>query len=78
MLLQGWQDDGTYFNDQGEQVKASWMEIDGVKYYFDAEGYSVTGWQDIEGKKYYFNEDGSYGNRSGYGRWYDIPFNRCR
>ena len=58
-LLQGWQDDGTYYNEKGEQVASTWMEIDGKKYYFDADGYSLTGWQDLEGKRYYFNEDGS-------------------
>ena len=58
-LLQGWQDDGTYYNEKGEQVASTWMEIEGKKYYFDADGYSLTGWQDVEGKRYYFNEDGS-------------------
>ena len=35
-----------------------WQEIDGSRYYYDANGVPVTGWQMIDGRRYYFAEDG--------------------
>ncbi|WP_338000919.1 hypothetical protein [Neobacillus terrae] len=36
-----------------------WQIIDGLKYFFNNDGKSLTGWQIIEGKKYYFNSAGA-------------------
>lgn len=31
-----------------------WANINGHRYYFNADGYAVTGWQEIDGAWYYF------------------------
>lgn len=31
----------------GKYVTNSWKDIDGKRYYFDANGYRVTGWQTL-------------------------------
>lgn len=47
-----WQEeDGTYPKNEWKKIKNSW-------YYFDEEGYRVTGLHEINGHKYYFHEDG--------------------
>ena len=35
-----------------------WQEIDGVRYYFDEDGYMQTGWQEIGSHRYYFDDNG--------------------
>ena len=47
-----------YMDKNGKRVKKKWKEINGNWFYFDADGYYVTGQQTIGGKKYTFNEYG--------------------
>lgn len=53
----GWNHDenGWYFADtKTTYYKSCWKIINGHKYYFNPDGYAVTGWQVIDGKDYYF------------------------
>ena len=50
----GWK----YQLSNGVFAKKQLLTIDGKTYYFDANGYRVTGWQNISGKRYYFMPDG--------------------
>lgn len=59
--VEGWnQEDGKWFyvNAQGERMPAGWLELNGVRYYLDENGYRVTGWQTLNGQKYYFDSQG--------------------
>lgn len=59
----GWQQDENgrwYRNADGTFYENGWKEIDGVKYYFDENGYVVTGWLELDGEDYYFDEEGKY------------------
>ena len=49
---------GWKYKEGGKYVTNSWKDIDGKRYYFDANGYRVTGWQTINGKKYFFMPEG--------------------
>ena len=49
---------GWKYKEGGKYVTNSWKDIDGKRYYFDANGYRVTGWQTIGGKKYFFMPEG--------------------
>lgn len=52
----GWNTDGTnywYVQSDGSIYKNTLKTINGKKYYFDSNGYRVTGWRRL-GKKYYF------------------------
>lgn len=42
-----------YDNGDGTYPASTWMEIDGKHYYFDKNGYMVTGWLSHNGKRYY-------------------------
>ncbi len=42
----------------GTNPKNTWDFIEGYWYYFDANGYRMTGFQTIGGKKYYLGDDG--------------------
>ena len=57
--------DGTY-------ATSRFLNIAGATYYFNADGYMVTGWQSVNGKWYYF--DGSGAMVTGWkqigGKWY--------
>lgn len=44
--------DGTY-------PKNEWKEIDGLNYWFNAEGYMATGWQNVGNEWYYMNSSGA-------------------
>ena len=48
-----------------------WQKIDGKWYYFNKNGYVVTGWQQLSGKWYFFNKDGSMktGWKKSGGKW---------
>ena len=35
------------------------MELNGVRYYFSANGSMARGWREIDGNHYYFSDDGS-------------------
>lgn len=48
----GWQ----FEMDGGGCPKEQWMLIDDRWYYFDRNGYAVTGWKKIHGEYYYFKE----------------------
>lgn len=53
----GWNHDenGWYFADTTTTYhKSCWQIINGHKYYFNPDGYAVTGWQEIAGNWYYF------------------------
>lgn len=53
----GWQRDDNgwwYAQAQGEFYQSCWQVINGHKYYFNSDGYSVTDWQRIDDKWYYF------------------------
>lgn len=59
----GWQQDENgrwYRNADGTFYENGWKKIDGVKYYFDENGYVVTGWLELDGEDYYFDEEGKY------------------
>lgn len=45
--------------EDGRYPTSRWCVIDGKTYYFDKNGYIVTGKHTINGKEYVFNEDGS-------------------
>lgn len=43
-----------YANTKSTYCKECWQTINAHRYYFNQDGYAVTGWQQIEGKWYYF------------------------
>lgn len=56
----GWVRDNTgwYYNlADGSCLKAKWEKLKGEWYYFDADGYAVTGWKNLDNQWYYFNSD---------------------
>ena len=57
-----WKSDkkGYWYGDtNGWYAKRCWQKIDGKDYYFNANGYMVTGWQKIGGNWYYFKKNGA-------------------
>lgn len=57
----GWQQDekGWWFKfPSGDYAKSQWFSYNNHDFYFNAEGYMVTGWQQIDGSWYYMNERG--------------------
>ena len=51
----------------GQMVVNQWYLIHGNWYYFDADGYMLTGWQQIGEKWYFFDKDGA--RYSGWKEW---------
>ena len=47
-----------YVNESGENIAADWAELEGNWYYFDAQGYAVTGNHEINGFIYHFDDTG--------------------
>ncbi len=48
-----------YADSETTWLHDTWKDINHHRYYFDSEGYAVTGWQTIDGNKYFFeNEPG--------------------
>lgn len=47
-----------YRHSDGSYTKNDFEDIDGQTYYFDANGYMVTGWKKINNKDYFFNASG--------------------
>ena len=53
----GWRQEGKYYcylDENGQKVTDAFRVIDGKTYYFNSNGYRVTGWKKIGGKYYYF------------------------
>lgn len=53
----GWHKDDRgwwYANSECSYIAAGWLTVNHARYYFDAEGYAVTGLQSINGKRYVF------------------------
>jgi len=53
----GWHHDQTgwwYANTDHSYLQSCWQDINHHRYYFNTDGYAVTGWQEIAGKWYYF------------------------
>ncbi len=61
----GWY--GSRYRQNGSYLKNTWKTIDGDRYYFDSNGYALTGFHTIGSKTYYFNSDGSL-RRSSFSR----------
>lgn len=51
----------TYYlrEDSGLMLRNDWMDVNGSRYYFGADGTPASGMQQIGGNKYFFGEDGS-------------------
>lgn len=47
-----------YVNEDGEYISANWAKLDDNWYYFDAQGYAVTGNHEIGGFMYHFDDTG--------------------
>ena len=59
----GWHEDEEgkwYQNPDGTYYAGGFQSIDDVQYFFDENGYIVTGWVSRGVKDYYFDEDGMY------------------
>ncbi|MDR1764616.1 MAG: hypothetical protein LBR77_00675 [Lachnospiraceae bacterium] len=52
-----------YRHADGSYTKLNWELIDGKWYYFDGDGWMVTGWLEWDGGRYYLSQlhDGTYG-----------------
>lgn len=48
-----------YLNPDKTCPTSEWKEIKDVWYYFDGQGYMVTGWIDADGKRYWADESGA-------------------
>lgn len=58
----GWKIDDAgwlYVKEDGTQYSNEWQNIDGVDYYFTADGHMATGWVDIGEDSHYFRADGT-------------------
>ena len=68
-----------YYNTDGSYLKSNWKSVNSIWYYFDQNGWMVTGWMPLSSGKYYLNptknSDGVEGAMlKGYkqidGKWY--------
>ena len=59
-----------YRHPDGTYTKNDFETIVGHRYYFDANGYMVTGWQKINGQDYYFNASGVMATNTWVGDYY--------
>lgn len=68
-----------YYNTDGSYLKSNWKSVNSIWYYFDQNGWMVTGWMTLSSGKYYLNptknSDGVEGAMlKGYkqidGKWY--------
>lgn len=48
-----------YQNEDGTYPASEWLTDNGAKYYFDEQGWMVTGWRKIDGKWYLFSNSGA-------------------
>ena len=44
-----------YYNTDGSYVKSNWKSVNGIRYYFDQNGWMATGWITLSSGKYYLN-----------------------
>ena len=67
-----WMNDGQWWFRYGDGTYpvSKFVEINGLKYYFNASGYIVTGWKQIGGKWYYFNLSGAMAANQWIGNYY--------
>ena len=59
-----------YRHQDGSYTKSDFEVINGQTYYFDGNGYMVTGWQKINDKDYYFNKSGAMVTDAWVGNYY--------
>ena len=59
-----------YQHKDGTHTQNDFETIAGQRYYFDANGYMVTGWQKINGEDYYFNASGIMAMNTWVGAYY--------
>ncbi len=52
-----------YRNADGSYTRSDFQKIDGKWFYFDKDGWLLTGWQKIGGRWYYFNKTGAAGTK---------------
>ena len=82
ILLDGWRQSeaGNQYYEKG-QLSTGLVTINGDKYYFDDNGYQVTGWQDVAGERYFFDKSTGAALRFGHeidGDWYYFNADDCR
>ena len=59
-----------YRHQDGSYTINDFEIINGQTYYFDGNGFMVTGWQKINNKDYYFNESGAMAKNAWVGNYY--------
>ena len=59
-----------YIEENGSFAENKFKTIEQKTYYFDANGYMVTGWQKINGQDYYFNTSGIMSTNAWVGAYY--------
>ncbi|MBQ9041601.1 MAG: hypothetical protein IJ111_02170 [Eggerthellaceae bacterium] len=68
--MTGWKENSKgwwWDNGDGTWPASDWKKVDGKWYYFDKNGYMVTGWLDWEGERYYLKpKTKATGNNYGY------------
>ena len=59
-VLEGWHwiDGAWRFYRQGAQC-TGWLDVDGVRYYFESSGPRQQGWLELNGQRFYLYENGS-------------------
>ena len=59
-----------YRHGDGSYTTSDFEQIDGEMYYFDADGWMVTGWKKVDDKWYYFDESGAMVRSAWIGSYY--------
>ena len=57
-----WEEEGSQWRFRevdGSYASSKWKEIEGIWYYFDVNGYMMTGWIEVDGKWYYCDTTGA-------------------
>ena len=57
-----WEEEGSQWRFRevdGSYASSKWKEIEGIWYYFDVNGYMMTGWIEVDGKWYYCDTSGA-------------------
>ncbi|MEY8337819.1 cell wall-binding protein [Lachnospiraceae bacterium 62-35] len=55
-----------YYGNNGKKVVSKWQSIDNKWYYFNEDGYMLTGKVEIEGATYYLGEEGDGARKTGW------------